>query len=281
MQNESLRLNKCLIQLFNREIATKTGIFTPFRSPHLRILTLRVLHRFAQQFYVNQSNSMSDESTKHRIMLAAGPIFARKGFRATTVREICDQAEVNLASINYYFGDKQKLYNETVILAREMRVQKVPYPDWASDTSPEIKLYDFVTLLLNRLVALQTEPWQVRLLMREVLQPTEASKHLIREYFSPFFNMLLLIVDELMDDKPDDATRYKFGFSIIGQCLHYRYAASVTALMIPLESYQDEFDTEALARHITEFTLGGIERFTRQQDAQKNKVTKAAEIEKP
>ena len=55
---------------------------------------------------------MTDESTRNRILEAAGPVFATKGFRGSTVREICDAAKVNVASINYHFGDKSHLYVE-------------------------------------------------------------------------------------------------------------------------------------------------------------------------
>ena len=218
---------------------------------------------------------MSDDNTRERIMLAAGPIFAIKGFRAATVREICDAANVNVASVNYYFGDKQKLYNETVILAREMRVKQVPYPKWDDTTKPEKKLHDFVSLLLNRLVALKTEPWQVRLLMRELTQPSEACKPLIRDYFSPFFNLLLTVIDELVGKKIDEAKRHQLGFSIIGQCLHYRFAANVTSLMIPEDVIETDFQSATLAKHITEFTLGGIERFKRELNESTREATKS------
>jgi hypothetical protein len=45
--------------------------------------------------------------------------------------------------------------------------------------TPDQKLLSFIELLLNRMVAMQTEPWQVKLLLREVMQPTDAAKHLV------------------------------------------------------------------------------------------------------
>jgi AcrR family transcriptional regulator len=41
------------------------------------------------------------------IIEAAGAIFVENGFRTTTVRQICARAGVNIAAINYYFGDKK------------------------------------------------------------------------------------------------------------------------------------------------------------------------------
>lgn len=213
-----------------------------------------------------ENKDKSTDSTRQRILLEAGPIFARKGFRATTVREICDQAQVNLASINYYFGDKQRLYHETVVMARQMRVEQVPYPTWDESTLPEQKLADFVSLLLRRLVAMQSEPWQVRLLMREILQPTETCKHLVEEYFRPFFETLCGVVDDIVGRRLPDHKRNQIGFSIIGQCLYYRFSADMTSMMIDEQEYTEHFNLDGLASHITAFSLGAINQIKQQNE---------------
>ena len=43
------------------------------------------------------------------IMESAEKLFAEKGFAGTSVRDIADEAGVNLAMISYYFGSKDKL----------------------------------------------------------------------------------------------------------------------------------------------------------------------------
>jgi len=43
------------------------------------------------------------------IMEKAEKLFAEKGFAGTSVRDIADEAGVNLAMISYYFGSKEKL----------------------------------------------------------------------------------------------------------------------------------------------------------------------------
>lgn len=204
---------------------------------------------------------MTDESTRNRIILAAGPIFAQKGFRNATVREICVAAEVNVASINYYFGDKQKLYNETVLVAREMRAQQFPQKEWESHHTPEEKIRDIVTTLLNRVMALQTEPWQVRLVMREILQPTEASKKLVKENFLPFLESLLVVVDEQLGVRLPENERHQIGFSIIGQCMHYRFSAEMMTMMIPKKEFNQHYKIGQLADHITRFSMAAIEGF--------------------
>ncbi|MEI9810968.1 MAG: TetR family transcriptional regulator [Bacteroidota bacterium] len=44
-----------------------------------------------------------------QIMEMAEVLFADKGFNGTSVRDIAEKANVNLAMISYYFGSKDKL----------------------------------------------------------------------------------------------------------------------------------------------------------------------------
>jgi len=47
---------------------------------------------------------------KHiQIIETAEGLFSKKGYEATTVRDIAEQAGVNIAMISYYFGSKEKL----------------------------------------------------------------------------------------------------------------------------------------------------------------------------
>jgi TetR/AcrR family transcriptional regulator, regulator of cefoperazone and chloramphenicol sensitivity len=203
------------------------------------------------------SEVMSSDSTRRRILLAAGPIFARKGFGQTTVREICEAAEANLASINYYFGDKEKLYAETILLAQELQIKQNPQPVFQPGTAPNVKLRLMIETLLKRMMAMQTGPWQVRLIMREVLQPTAASQGLIETYFRPYFEALLEVIDELHGSDLSAATRRKIGISIIGQCLIYRTSGEMMSKMFRPEE-QFDVSIESLTDHISEFSLSAI-----------------------
>jgi len=54
---------------------------------------------------------MLDKPTVHKIMSAAIPLFAEKGFAAVSVKELAEAAGVNIALISYYFGGKENLYS--------------------------------------------------------------------------------------------------------------------------------------------------------------------------
>ena len=56
---------------------------------------------------------MSD-STKQSIIKSASKLFATKGYEGTSIRELAEASGVNVASINYYFGSKQGLFEEMV-----------------------------------------------------------------------------------------------------------------------------------------------------------------------
>jgi len=51
----------------------------------------------------------NDTQTRQRILLAAERLFARLGYGATSLRAIMAEANVNTASVHYYFGGKAAL----------------------------------------------------------------------------------------------------------------------------------------------------------------------------
>lgn len=55
-----------------------------------------------------------EKTTEEKILCAAEKIFVKNGFDGTKMRDIADEAGVNLALINYYFGSKNALF-ETVM----------------------------------------------------------------------------------------------------------------------------------------------------------------------
>lgn len=55
---------------------------------------------------------MTDLETREKIIKAARVLFADLGYEGTSVREIAKTAEVNVASVNYYFSSKENLFLE-------------------------------------------------------------------------------------------------------------------------------------------------------------------------
>jgi AcrR family transcriptional regulator len=200
---------------------------------------------------------MGKDDTKTRILEAAGPVFAEKGFQAATVREICKAAGMNLASINYYFGDKKRLYVETVKYAHQPPGEEIEAPDWAPGTPPDQKLKDFILAMLRRMLGV-TENWQRQLMMREILHPTSACKELVESHFRGRFDVLLGILDEVLPSDTPLHKRHQIGFSVIGQCLHYRVAGEIVTMLVGEEEKAGHYSPEELAETISQVTLAAL-----------------------
>jgi TetR/AcrR family transcriptional regulator, regulator of cefoperazone and chloramphenicol sensitivity len=204
------------------------------------------------------SESSESDTTRERIAIAAGEIFAERGFDGTTVRDICQRAGANIAAVNYYFGDKQRLYVEAVCQAHRWRMEQFPLPPWAEETPAETKLADFILTFVRRVRTGPDGTWHSKLMMREMANPTAACAELVQSSIRPQFEILLQILRALM---PDDSTQDELrltAFSIVGQCLFYHFADPVIRNLLSAEDYAS-FDIQRLAQHITSFSLASIQ----------------------
>jgi AcrR family transcriptional regulator len=57
---------------------------------------------------------MNEKDTRERILDAAEQLFAEKGIKETSIREVTKMAGANLAAVNYHFGSKEGLIRETI-----------------------------------------------------------------------------------------------------------------------------------------------------------------------
>src|SRR6516164_2523355 len=85
----------------------------------------------------------SADEPRQRLLEAAGEIFAAKGFEGATVRDICKRAGANIAAVNYYFRDKERLYIEAVKHAACIEPEEV-HLAWPPNTPAAVKLRDFI-----------------------------------------------------------------------------------------------------------------------------------------
>src|SRR6516165_4499962 len=198
--------------------------------------------------------------TRQDIIDAAGPLFAEKGYKATTVGEICRIAGVNQAAVSFHFSGKEQLYLALVRYSYEYGLAQVPMPQWPAGTPAPVKLRDFILTFLRRAVADREQSWPCQLIMRETVQPTKACEEFVRGFVRPNFTVLHGILQELLPADFSEEARRLVGFSIIGQGLFYRVARGVLELMFggeqPLRF--DEERIQVLAEHITRITLAAL-----------------------
>ncbi len=112
------------------------------------------------------------EQARRRLLLAALECFVAHGYSKASVRDIAERAQVNIAAIRYYFGDKAGLYRALFSdpelhpsLSAEGDVQALP-----ADISGAIR--QLVQGLVEPLKAGEVARLCVRLYYREMLEPS-------------------------------------------------------------------------------------------------------------
>jgi AcrR family transcriptional regulator len=205
-----------------------------------------------------QGNALSE--TKKRIIETAGNIFAEAGFQNATVREICKEAGVNIAAINYHFGDKKGLYLATLKYGKDAAFQKHPI-DISSDkpSSPKERLRIFVSRFIGRVRECHEGefPWVRKLIAQELLRPTEGLDMVAEDAIRPIFKTISAIVRELLGSRATEDTINLCCASIISQSLFFFYAQPMIKRIFPGKDYTD---TKLIADHITRFSLNAIKK---------------------
>lgn len=196
--------------------------------------------------------------TRQRLLQAGAEIFGEKGFRRTTVREICERAGANVAAVNYHFGDKEKLY-EAVFRAAHKQVAADPLdidPQELAKLSKEEKLKTFISRFLVQISG-PDACCGGRLMVFEMIEPTHVLDAVVKEQIGPKARMLGAILREFLGDDAEETLVRQCGHSVIGQILHYQQARAVIERLHPQQKYNAK-DIEQLAQHITDFSVAAL-----------------------
>src|SRR5262245_44150815 len=149
--------------------------------------------------FTEVSSLVSGEETPKRLLEAAGKVFAAKGYESATVREICREADVsNIAAVNYYFGDKEHLYIETVKTAFKGRSGPTPLPAWPPETPPAVRLREFIRVFATGLIGNDRPAWHMQIVGREMSQPTDACVAFVRDFARPHLETVLRILQDIV-----------------------------------------------------------------------------------
>ncbi len=204
--------------------------------------------------------------TRQRLLEAAGEAFAEKGFRTTTIREICRRARANLAAVNYHFGDKERLYLAVLVYALTRAREKYPlFSGDSEDVLPALRLRAFIHDLMFSLLDEGMPAWYSKLMAREMIEPTAVLYTLVENMLWPMAEKLGAIVRELLGAGATDDQVRLCQLSIVGQCLHHRNSRPVIQRLFPQQEYGPA-DIQIIADHITRFSLIALEGLAQGED---------------
>jgi AcrR family transcriptional regulator len=195
--------------------------------------------------------------TRQRLLEAAGEVFAEKGFRGATVRDICARADANVAAVKYHFGDKERLYAAAVRYAHTCGVGTTDdaIRAVAAGLTPHQRLVAFIRFMLRGILDTGKPAWHAKIMTRELAEPTKVLDMIAEEGVKPRFKLLSEIIRSVLGADASDVLVMRCAHSVVGQVLFYHFTRPMLARVFPVAP----MDLEALADHIATFSLAGIE----------------------
>ena len=209
------------------------------------------------------SQTDSSKKTRQRVLESACEVFAEKGFHDATVQDICDRAGANIASVNYYFGDKETLYAEAWQHAQALAREAYPLPNVdAKGIAPEERLHQLVSSALGCIFDEGLPGCLPRLMLREMLKPSPALEELVLGALSPRVHIAHDVVRELLGPGADQRLVHSCTMRVVSQYAFLNFSRPIREIMhrhhVEEHGEHEEPTVRELARHITEFSLAGI-----------------------
>lgn len=209
---------------------------------------------------------MNPNDTKQRIIDAAEELFASQGFSRTTTRAITDKADVNVASINYYFDSKELLVKAVIERRlsdlnndRILQLQAVRDQAKVDDMRPQIA--DILRAFILPLFQLRASDPKASLVLNLVGRSFFAAEEPVRSIFLDSFKPVFNILSQCMEDslphlsQQEVLSRCKLVISTIGSAIYWFDESSTTVHSHTNDSFDSGMSVDALLS----FLVAGLE----------------------
>jgi len=193
--------------------------------------------------------------TRQRLIVAASEEFALRGYANARVRQIVDQARVNLAAVNYHFGGKEGLYRATLAHLCAYKPRR-PSAQRRGGT-PQQRLERRVYALLERYLVHTHGAVLGRILAHEAMNPTSHLEDVIAETMRPDLGEIRDLLAETVPGACPQAIALA-AVGILGQCLLYQYAQPALARVFP-DMPQGRALCRTVSLHVTSLTIAGLQ----------------------
>ncbi|WP_077000489.1 TetR/AcrR family transcriptional regulator [Variovorax sp. KK3] len=155
-------------------------------------------------------------ATRALLLETAGQVFAERGYADATSKEICERAGTPMASVNYHFGSREKLYEEVLIEAHRQIVSVEELEEVTRGIGdPREKMRALLQHMLspsNR----EGDPWGFRVVLREVMAPGPLAPALVEKAVKPKAKLVLGLIAQILKLPPDHpAVQRALVFSVL------------------------------------------------------------------
>jgi AcrR family transcriptional regulator len=197
------------------------------------------------------------EKTRDRLLTAASRIFAEKGYQDATIADICEQAQANIASVNYHFGDKQTLYLEAWRHAFNHELGQYPPDGGVSQQAPvEQQLAGRIKSLIRRLA--DDDSYSFAIIHKEMAQPTRLLADILEKEINPQRQQMFRLLRECLGQDASEQQLQYCHASIMGQCFQLLRLKQMQQARPQRALLSDMSDIGAFAEHVVDFSLAGI-----------------------
>ncbi|AWB67346.1 TetR family transcriptional regulator [Saccharobesus litoralis] len=217
---------------------------------------------------------MSRHATKERILAAAEQLFAEQGFDNTSLREITNKAEVNLAAVNYHFGSKKTLIQAVLDQYFSQFVPKVcqsltALMQASRQVSVDCLFHAFIEplLSLNNLKKNGTERF-----MSLVGHGYSESQGHLRRFFHENYGQLLPILIESVQTALPSVSKPTIFWRLhytLGSVVFTMTSKSALAEIAEVD-FQQQVSTEQLIKQLIPFLAAGMSAPDSQSNLQVN-----------
>ena len=216
-------------------------------------------HRASARQAPSRAKSREDLETRERLLDAAARLFAERGFARVTVRDISRKARANVAAVNYHFGGKDGLYDAVMRKAIEtMQATTEAARAAGRDLPPRERIRAYVSVFADRLLGTHHETWIHQLMLREMSDPSPALEMVADEVLRPRMAYLCGAIAEVIGCAPDDPRVVRCALSVTSQFNSMLWTKAVAKLVNAPDAVPGPIDE--IADHITQFSLGGIQK---------------------
>jgi len=139
-----------------------------------------------------KSEKNRDPGKREQILLAAEQVFARRGFKGTTTREVAEQAGIANSLIFYYFKNKMALY-EAVFQNFFEQLEELMQQNLSLDLDRLGKLKNFLFTVTDFASAHRN---MMRILLREIIDNGGIVEKIAQDYFKPLYEIAVDFLKE-------------------------------------------------------------------------------------
>lgn len=203
---------------------------------------------------MSRSRRSDGNATKSKILESAGRLIAQHGFAQVTNTAITQDADVDLASINYHFDGREGLYQEVLRLAHAHYIDE-GYLQTLVDSpiDPKEKLRAFFQTFIEKIT--DEDQWYSKVFIREFFSASSHLHSFMENEGARKVRLICKIMSQVSGIDEEDPALLPCVLNTVAPCMLLIIASTNGPAPIRNIAHMDK---TYLVNHLTTFTLGGL-----------------------